>query len=145
MKRLDPRIAGGLLIVGFGVLWLLQEIGGFESIFGILAGLLIAASGLVFLVLFERNRAHWWAALAGFVLLGLGVLIILQRNAPAFATNYGGSLYLGGVSLAFWLAYLTNRDRWWAVIPGGVVFTLAAIPPLESLLSPGVLAGSLLF
>jgi hypothetical protein len=145
MKRWNPRMAGGFLIVGFGILWLLQEIGGFESIFGILAGLLIAASGLVFLVLFERNRAHWWAALAGFVLLGLGVLIILQRYAPAFATTYGGSLYLGGVSLAFLLAYLANRDRWWAVILAGLVFTLAVVPLLESLLSPAIMVGLLLF
>lgn len=36
-------------------------------------------------------------------------------------------MVLGGIALGFWTIYLTDIDRWWAVIPAGVMTTLALV------------------
>jgi hypothetical protein len=56
----------------------------------------------------------------------------------------GGALFLGGIALAFWMIYLVNPDHWWAVIPGGALFTLALVAGLSSVLE-GVEMGGVFF
>ncbi|MBU1661007.1 MAG: hypothetical protein KKD28_05995, partial [Chloroflexi bacterium] len=46
--------------------------------------------------------------------------------------TWGGAIFLGGIGLSFWLIYLTNREAWWAIIPGGVLLTLAVVAAFES-------------
>ena len=36
-------------------------------------------------------------------------------------------MFLGTIGLSFWVIYLTRRDFWWAVIPGGALMTLALV------------------
>jgi len=43
-------------------------------------------------------------------------------------------LFLGCIGLAFWLVYLRRQDYWWAIIPGGVLLTLAAVAGLDNIL-----------
>jgi hypothetical protein len=38
-----------------------------------------------------------------------------------------GAIFLGLLGLSFWLIYITHRDNWWAIIPGGVLLTLAGV------------------
>jgi hypothetical protein len=42
-------------------------------------------------------------------------------------SNLGGALFLGGIGLGFWVIYFTNREFWWAIIPGGVLLTLGVV------------------
>jgi hypothetical protein len=72
----------------------------------------------------------------GFVLLSIRTLIGLDEFVPAFDEALGGVLVLGGLSLSFWMIALTDRTRWWAVIPGGVMLSVAALVMLTQLL-PG--------
>ena len=59
-----------------------------------------------------------------FTLLAIGVLIFLPQNLEKF----GGLIFLGGISLSFWVTYATApRERWWALIPAGVLSTLAGM------------------
>jgi hypothetical protein len=95
-----------------------------------------AAGGAAFLVVFWRDRAHWWALIPGFVLLSIGTLIGLNEYAPSFDEAWGGALVLGGISLSFWMIYLTDRARWWAVIPGGVLLSVTTLVILSAQL-PG--------
>ena len=44
----------------------------------------------------------------------------------------GGLLFLGGISLAFWWVYFTDRNRWWAIIPAGVLLTLGVVSALDN-------------
>ena len=47
---------------------------------------------------------------------------------PQEADDLGGLIFLGGIGLAFWLAYATDRaDRWWALMPAGALTTLAVV------------------
>jgi hypothetical protein len=41
--------------------------------------------------------------------------------------DLAGTLFLAGIGLSFWLVYIVSRAQWWAVIPAGVLTTLAAV------------------
>ena len=55
-----------------------------------------------------------------------------------------GAMFLGMIGLAFWIVYLTNHDHWWAIIPGGVMLTLAAVSAVAPF-AGGFATGGLFF
>ena len=125
-RRIDPRLAwGGLLIVG-GVIFLLQNLGllpGGPLFWGGLFGV----AGLLFLAFVITNREHWWALIPGLTLLALSAMMFFNVFAPEWEKRLSGPLFLASIGLSFWLIYLLQREHWWAVIPGGVLFTLAVV------------------
>jgi hypothetical protein len=121
-------VGGGLLLMG--VVALLQVLGLLptEGTFGaVVFGVLFAGVGIAFLSILSQGRQNWWAVIPGMVLLSLGILILLGGFAPAVADVIGGAIFLGGISLAFWLVFFLTPQNWWAVIPAGVLLTLAAV------------------
>jgi hypothetical protein len=127
-----------------GILFLLDSLG-IMAVGTILWPVLIAIASLAFLSIFvTAPRANWWAAIPGFVLLGLTGTIALDQLAPEGAGDWGGALFLGGIALAFWVIYFVNPDHWWAVIPGGVLLTLSLVAGLSSVLE-GVEMGGVFF
>jgi hypothetical protein len=48
------------------------------------------------------------------------------------------------IGLAFWIVYFTNREYWWAVIPGGTLVTLGLVAGATSIWG-GVELGGLFF
>lgn len=132
MKRFDVRIVGGILLIVAGILFLLQTLGILAGANAIFWALLFGAGGLVFLYLYLANRDHWWPLIPGLALLSLGAIIGLDRFAPRVGEAWGGVLVLGAIGLAFWVIYFANREHWWAVIPGGVLFTLAVVAGVSS-------------
>jgi hypothetical protein len=48
------------------------------------------------------------------------------------------------IGVSFWIIYLTRRDFWWAVIPGGVLITVALIAGLGDTL-PEQMTPAILF
>ena len=143
MKRFDPRIIIGTLLILGGGLGFLQAFGFLRDASDVFWGLVFLAAGAVFLFMFASNFASggWWAAFPGFVLAGIGVLILL----PASLDNIGGAVFLGSIGLSFWVVYLTGHDRWWAIIPGGVLFTLAIVSALPDKLLGGTDSGGVFF
>lgn len=127
MKRFDVGALIGLILVVGGALLLLQTFSVVSFAWDTLFGFLFAAGGIAFLWVFARDREQWWALIPGLVLLSLGALLGLQWIAPRLAADWGGPLFLGGISAAFWAVYATRREFWWAVIPAGVMLTLAAV------------------
>ena len=132
MKRIEASAAWGLLLITGGLLFLLQNLGILGGGLVLVWALLFAAAGVVFLYVFLNDRANWWAVIPGCVLLSLGILIGLDELAPKVSNNLGGALVLGSISLSFWIIYFTKREYWWAIIPGGIMLTLALITILES-------------
>ena len=143
MKRFDPRIVIGTLLVIAGGLGFLQAFGLLQNASDVFWGLVFLAAGAIFLFMFASGFASggWWAAFPGFILAGIGVLILL----PDALDNIGGAVFLGAIGLSFWAVYLTGRDRWWAIIPGGVLFTLAIVSALPSSLTDGADSGGVFF
>lgn len=122
MKRFDPGIVFGFLLIVGGVLALAQTMGILENASGLFWGGMFLAAGLIFLTLLMGG--NWWAAFPGFTLASLGVLILL----PESLDEYGGAIFLGGIGLSFWYVYFNSREeRWWAMIPAGVLTALAVM------------------
>jgi hypothetical protein len=132
MKRLESRVLWGLLLIVGGILVLLESLG-VLAVGDIVWPALMGSASLVFLLLFLRApRTNWWAAIPGFVLLGLTGTIIIDDLIPGTQGDWGGAVFLGGIALGFWAVYLASPENWWAVIPGGVLLTLALIAGLSS-------------
>lgn len=126
----ESRVLWGVLLILGGVLFLLANLGVFEMsglFWELLVGGLMGVGGLVFLSVYLKNRLNWWALIPGFVLLGIGALLVLSSLLPQFSERFGGTLVLGSIALAFLTVYLSDRHNWWALIPGGVMLTLTLV------------------
>lgn len=141
-KLLESRIFWGLLLVAGGVMFLLENLGIFQlgSLFW---GILMAVGGIFFLALVQRSRDNWWALIPGFALIGIALSVGLDIMYPEAAAAVGGGLVLAGLALGFWAIYLFTR-QWWAIIPGGVLLTLAGMAVLDKFY-PGVQGSGFFF
>ncbi len=134
MKKDQSRlILGGALILA-GILFLLQELNILGNAFQYLWLILMAAGAAVFIWIYFTKKEQWWAIIPGLTLLGLSLsgLDSLLNFYPG--SNWTGAVFLGCIGLAFWLIYLRRQDQWWAIIPGGVLLTLAAVAGLDKIL-----------
>ena len=131
MRKLDPRLIGGLLLIGAGVIYLLQNLGYIHwanIVWGVAAGI----AGLAFLALVVSHRQYWWAVIPGLTLLAVAAIVGLDDLAPALLSRWSGQIFLGAIGLSFWIIYLLDRGMWWAIIPGGVLLTLAGVAALSN-------------
>ncbi len=144
MKRFDAGVLIGFVLVGAGALLLLQSLSVITFAWDTIWGFLFAVGGLAFLWAYASNRQRWWALIPGFVLLGLGGLLGLQAIAPRLAEGWGGAIFLAGISAGFWAIFAVRREFWWAVIPAGVLLTLAAVAGFSQVFS-GAGTGGLFF
>ncbi len=138
MKRNDPRLwLGGLLILG-GVLALLESLNIISRVGDVFWGLIWGAAGVYFL---NRLITHkeGWAVFPAFALLGVSGSLLLPDSLDMF----GGLLFFGALSIAFLWLYFTDVTRWWAIIPAGVMLTLGTISVLDEM--GGMETGGLLF
>lgn len=130
MRKYDPRlIIGGLLLFG-GLLSLLDAMGIIGNAGGIFWGLIWGAVGVFFLYLLTTDKSrNWWAAFPGFTFIGMALSAFLPESLQAFS----GLLFFAGISLAFLWVYFTDTTRWWAIIPAGVLLTLGAVSALDEI------------
>lgn len=145
MKRPEFRVLWGVLLIAAGVLFLLDSLN--VIAFGaVVWPVIIGVASVGFLSVFlTAPQTSWWAAIPGFVLLGLVGTIMLSRLAPQVGEAWGGSLFLGGIAVAFWTIYLVNTEHWWAVIPGGVLLTLALVAGVSEFLDDAQTGGIFFF
>ncbi len=136
MKRIDWRIIVGSLLILAGLISLLQVMGVIPAWLDLFWGIVGIGGGIALLYVFFNDR-KLWALAVGCILLGMGV-------AGFLPDPWDGAAFLGGVSAAFWAVYLTDRRRWWAIIPAGFALTLAAITALPETVE-GVDTGGVFF
>jgi hypothetical protein len=98
---------------------------------------------IAFLTVFARSRESWWAAIPGFVLLGLCLTTALSRFWPG-AGDVPASLFFLCLAGGFGAVHLRDRDNWWALIPAGVMLTLAVVVALPPQMD-GMPSASILF
>ncbi|MBN1399578.1 MAG: hypothetical protein JXA74_02000 [Anaerolineae bacterium] len=142
-NRLSPLVWGAILIV-LGALFLLQNLGILGSLLSFVWVLIFAAAGAAFLYVFVSEQQRWWAAIPGFSLLGLAFLIGVESAFPRLGDLVGAPVFLGAISLSFWAVYLRERRFWWAIIPGGVMASVAALVFVEGLNPPFDVGGIIL-
>jgi hypothetical protein len=143
MRRSTAAQFWGWLLIAGGALLLAVNLDLLGPAELLVAPLLFGAGSLAFLVWWARDTRAWWAAIPGCALGGLAVLTSLDI-AGSSGQPWQGSIFLGALSLGFWAVFGRCRDCWWAVIPGGLLLTLAVIAGLEPERS-GQASGALLF
>lgn len=141
--RSTLNILWGLLLVLAGALFLLDNLG-FVDVQGNIVGVIIGVGGLAFLSVYLADREHWWAIIPGMTLLGVAALILAGSYFPRLTDRWGGSFVMVGIGLAFLLIYLTRREFWWALIPAGVMGTLAVVIGLDDIIQ-GIETGGIFF
>lgn len=142
----QQRAIWGILLIGAGLLFLLQNFGLFSDLSSLIWVGLFGAGGAAFLYFFLNNRhAAWWAAIPGCTLLGLAGVVLFSDYAPDPLDELAGSLFLGSIGMGFALVYLTDPHKWWALIPAGVMGTLATVAAADSLGPRGMESGGLFF
>ena len=124
---MNRRVAGTLLLLAGAVALLAGR-----GIVGLMAELAwtagLAAAAIVA-----------WRALTPRASLGLRIVVhaALGMTAAATTTQLSGPAFLGFAALAFWLVYRTPSRRQavtgWAIIPAGVLTTLAAVAVVDTL------------
>ena len=134
MKWLTNRILWGVILIVGGILFLIEaitdiQLGGlfWAAVFGMVA--------FAFLGVYLGNRTHWWALIPGIIFADLALVSLVNVLFPSLDDTLGGALFLGGLGLTFWLIYIVNRSQWWAMIPGGVLVTLAVVAGASSFTS----------
>lgn len=127
MKRFDLRNVFGVVLIVAGAMFLLQNLGVFYGGANFLWAILIGGAGVASLYAFVNNRDNWWAIIPGATLMAIALNIVLSVIFPRASDILGGGIVLGGIALGFLLVFLTRRSFWWAVIPGGVMLSLAVV------------------
>jgi hypothetical protein len=116
-------IVGGLALLGnFGLL------GGAPALFFSFA---MGAAGVYLIRYHLSKRSQFWASIVGFALLGLAFAALSGRWDGFYFLGLLG----GGFATTYWVSRENGvqRKHWWAVIPAGVLWTLAAIVASENL------------
>ncbi|WP_457948853.1 hypothetical protein ACTAQI_00765 [Pseudarthrobacter sp. alpha12b] len=126
MKSASASIVAGIVLIVLGGLLLLDRFGVMDSA-AIVAPLIFAAVGVLFLSLFVRRRENWWAAIPGSVFLGLAAVITTTQLTGG---AWGAAFLFLFMGAGFASVYVRERSNWWALIPSGVMLTLAAIVAL---------------
>jgi hypothetical protein len=76
------------------------------------------------LLIFLTDRQHWWALIPGLTMTGSAAAVFLEGINLIGGEAVGG-IIVGGISLGFLFIYVMDRRQWWALIPGGVLGTVA--------------------
>lgn len=145
IKVISSRFFWGLILLVGGILLLLDTIGVIKggSIFWTVATAVVA---LLFLSVVAMNHVQWWALIPGTILLALSATIGLNSFIPGFSeSNLNSTIILGGISLSFLLVYLVERSNWWAIIPMGVIATIAIVAINDTSSSTVLSSGGIFF
>jgi hypothetical protein len=136
---MEPRVSKntmifGMLLVFFGVLSLLQNFGVLGFLGALIWAVAFGAGGALFLYFFLKSDASWWASIPAGALLGLAMTIGAEELLPWLPDGFTGAIFLGMLSLGFLAIVLMNHSRWWALIPGGALFSVAATAAFSEVL-----------
>jgi len=86
--------------------------------------------GLSFLIIYLNDRTrHWWALIPAGVMLFLALIVLLSSTVQG---EWIGSLFLFAIALSFFVVYLNNRARNWALLVAYIMFVLSLAPAMAS-------------
>ncbi len=147
MKRLNLNVLGGLLLVVGGILLLLTNFNVIHiRVAPILWFIFLGAVGALFTWVFITDRDEaWWAAIPGLTLLSVAAIVFLDLIMPRVTNVIGGPIVTLGIGLSFLLIYLTKREFWWALIPGGTMATVTVMILLSEFVESGEFIAAFFF
>lgn len=143
MRISRGALVWGLTLILLGV-FLLAEQQGFIRVLVPGWTWLFGGLGVLCLLTAFFYRSLWGLLFPGFILLGLAATIFLSTGASA-PGNVAGAVFLASIALPFWITALLSRSNWWAIIPAGVITTLAIMPLLSEARLDGQVTGAIFF
>ncbi|NLT74666.1 MAG: hypothetical protein GXX94_10840 [Chloroflexi bacterium] len=141
MERNRSTIIWGIVLVCIGGLLLLGNLGVLGKTRDLLWSVLFLGGGAVFAGVYIQNRSQWWAIIPAGVLVSIGALIGYEQFLAPADEIIGPAIFFVGMGCTFFAVYLLHRENWWAIIPGGVLLTLAVVVCLAETAN-GELAGA---
>jgi hypothetical protein len=118
-------IPGGVMLFLAMVTLLADNVGG-EWI----GAMFLFMIGLSFLVVYLNNRAqNWWALIPAGVMIFLALIVLISSTVRG---EWIGSLFLFAIALSFFVVYLNNRNRNWALLVAYILFVLSIAPAMAS-------------
>ncbi|HHJ06064.1 MAG TPA: hypothetical protein ENK24_01035 [Anaerolineae bacterium] len=131
MAKQSQRIFWSVMLILFGIFFLLDNFRLVPPEVGDLFWTGIFGVGALFgLIYYLSHREQWWILFPTFTFFGItGVMFV--ESLPFYLID-GGSVFLFTLSLAFWILFVTEKQRWWAAIPAGALTSIAALAAVES-------------
>jgi hypothetical protein len=143
VTRRRIEIILGFLVLAAGVLLLIEAVLP-DQVPGVLWTGLLAAGSAAFWYAFFAQRSWWWAAIPAGALLGAAIAPVMELD-PAGSGQWTEVPFLAALSTGFWAVYMHDHRRWWAVIPGGALLTLAVVTGVTDAVGGQVTGAILLF
>ncbi len=128
------RTSFGIVLILAGFLLLAQRMGyvGGQWDDAILT-LVFGVATIYFASLFFSERTRGWAALVSFIFLSFTASQFIEIFLPSLPGFYVGISVLLLMGLGFLAIYFIDHEKWWALIPGGVMLSLTAVTTVEEL------------
>ncbi len=130
----------GLLLIALGVIVFFANFGLFNGLEGIIGAAVLSTGGFLFSRIYVNNQKQIWALLIAFGFFASAVAAISGAMAGAY--------FLAVLGAGFALSYFRNKNHWWAIIPAGVLASLAIIvgigeklPFLDAFIPPILFTG----
>jgi hypothetical protein len=91
-----------------------------------IGGLFMIAISLPFWAAFLAGpRQNWWGLIPGGITAAIGVVVLLTNVVTPGA--WVGTLIMLAIATSFFTVYVYNRRNWWALIPAGVMTSVAVM------------------
>ena len=127
-KRWGLLVPANILVAMLAVALMLPYVNG-----QLLATLIIAATGVPFLVFYLLDRSRRWAIVTTAVIAVLACLPLLNALVDTHSVELGGLAFFALISLCFFSLLLFSRKNWWAIIPGGIMASFGVAVLVEIL------------
>jgi len=129
MARQKQRVFWSIMLIVFGVIFLLQNFRVLHGVGDLMWAGLFGTAGVIGFSYAFKNRSQWWTMIPGAVFLAIGVTIAVDTlNIVPFTD---GGLFLIILSMAFWSIFITQKPHWWAAIPAGVLSSIGFLVIVE--------------
>lgn len=136
-RHLDATTVWGLILLAVGGLLLLDRLAVVDRE-ALLWGPAFAAGAVAFALVVRSGPQGWWGAIPAGALLGLAAAVVLgDVRASAGDADLAGAAFLALTGAGFLAVHLRDHRRWWALIPGGVLVTLAVVTLVEGVVGEG--------
>jgi hypothetical protein len=132
-------IPGYVMLVVAAIVFF-SETGGIPD--SLVGTLVLVSIGLPFLIIYLRDRGQWWALIPAYTMFSVGALIPLAELN--INENLVAAYVMFAVALPFWVVYLRDREKWWALIPGGIMVVIGASLLLAEQLFRYLLPGAII-
>lgn len=144
MKHKRSNLIWGIVLILFGGLFLVQNLGWLPEFAPLVWGAIFAGASVLFLVVYLTSGWHKWGWLFPiFIAAGLAAVIFLGESG--FDGEWIGALFMASIALPFWLVFLIDRGNWWALIPGWVLSVLTAVILLSESAAEEILGTLVMF